>query len=170
MKRVYISMPVVSGICGSRLMVGEAGLLVRAVLWKWGCWSEKGGSSRQQHTASGRWEAPFHVISSQCDSSTLPLPYARPFHKEPPELPAPHQVAVFGSQCRLTWTSWFSNGRRTGTERGPNSWKENMVDLDLTLAKPVSMIRYAPSEKPSYFKLGMVMTDLPCASGKQSLT
>lgn len=44
-----------------------------------------------------------------------------------------------------------------------------------TFAKPVSTIRYAPSEKPSLFKSDMVMRDFPYASGqwgegKQTLT
>ena len=72
---------------------------------------------------------------------------------------------MFGSECLLTWTSWFNSGGGTGAKRSLHSWDEGTVGLDLTLAKPVSMISYAPSEKPSLFKLGTVMRDLPTQLG-----
>lgn len=61
-------------------------------------------------------------------------------------------------------------GRTAGTRE-----LESSVCPDLTFAKPVSTIRYAPSEKPFLFKSGMVMRDFPYASGqwgegKQTLT
>ena len=56
--------------------------------------------------------------------------------------------------------------RGTGMKRRPHSWKKSSVCLDLTIIKPVSMIRYTPSEKPSLFTLGVVMRDFPYAPGE----